>query len=336
MSRRIFYLFILISACTSKKSEPFYKELNPTGTIKINSDQFFHSNVFDLEYYKGHMILCENDYNRLTIYSELDKIPFNTKLENDEFKDLNYPMRVYANNDTVFVYSAGNQQINFYNLRAEFLGYIKLKTPSSDLRSFYVQDGFLFYSTDIANKPFVKVNIHSGDEILFGEFLEKEESRFGKIMKSQSFLYPIAGNKIVAILTYAGIARVYNSNLELEHEINYLEVPELNETKLDLEATYEKNKGKYITKETARDVKVLNNDIFILLWMQKAEQRSTDHVLHLQYSNEEPLSFKGLYQLNELEEGKRSQYFTFAAKTSNELLFSNTLNEDFRAYQLSN
>jgi hypothetical protein len=69
--------------------------------------------------------------------------------------------------------------------------------------------------------------------------------------------------------------------------------------------------------------------------MLKAEQRGTDHVLHLQYINGEPLSFKGLYQLNEPEVGKRSRYFTFAAKTSNELLFSNTLNEDFRTYQLS-
>jgi hypothetical protein len=330
-------IIILISVSCSNSNQDIsfkYISLEPKEKHTYDSDEYFLSNVFHIDYYQNNYVLVEYEYNRITLLNKDHTVKATITPEGNELTDVNYPMKAHSSPKEFAIFNAGNKQINFYDYNGKFQSTISLKSATSGLEGFSVFNNKIYHSVDNGITPYVRVNLQTNEVKNIGQFHPSHTTKFAKIYKSIGQIFELRDQKFVTVLSAMGEVILYNSDSEILSTFNINEIDEFKTTARLLAEVNSNNSSNSVTKVFG-DSKLVDNKLYILAIQDEEPETpnkrnfTQNHIIQLKIEKDNSIQVEKLYQLN------GAKYFkTFAVADDNTITVSYGAANQLWTYEL--
>ncbi len=327
-------IFISVSCSTSNEDIAFeYVTLEPKEKHEFDSDEYFLTNMWHMDYNQGIYILAETEFNRVTLLNKDHTVKATITPEGNELTDINYPMIVHAAKDEFAIFNVGNR-IGFYNYDGEFQSSFLLKSAFSEMEGFSVRNKSVFYSVDNGISPYAKVNLQTNEVKNIGQFHPSHTTEFAKIYKSIGQIFELEDQRFVTVLPAIGEVILYNADSEILSKFNINEIDEFKTTAKLLEEANANGGSKSVTMVFG-DAKLIDNKLYILAILDREPEipnqrnMTLNHIIQLKIGMDNSFKVERLYQLN----GARI-FNTFAVADDNTLTVSHPTENQLWTYEL--
>tara|TARA_R110002049_G_scaffold252272_1_gene427495 strand:+ start:214 stop:1227 length:1014 start_codon:yes stop_codon:yes gene_type:complete len=327
-------IFISVSCSTSNEDIAFeYVILDPKEKHEFDSDEYFLSNMWHMDFNQGTYILAETEYNRITLLNKDHTVKATIAQEGNYLTDPNFPMIIHASEGEFAAFMAENR-IRFYNYEGEYQSSYVLKSATSGIEGFSVSNKNIFYSDENGISPYVKVNLQTDEVKNIGQFHPDHTTKFAKIYKSLGQIFELDDQRFVTVLSAMGEVILYNSDSEILSKFNINEIDELKTTaRLLEEANADKNSNS--VRMVFEDSKLRGNKLYILAIQDKEPETGNqrnytqNHIIQLKIEKDNSFKVERLYKLN----GARI-FNTFAVADDNTLTVSHPTENQLWTYEL--
>jgi len=332
---RFLLLILVCFGCSSSDKEVSFEyiTLEPKEKHTFESDDFFLTNMWHMDYNNSTYILAETEYNRITLLNKDHTVKATINQEGNELTDPNYPMIVHASEDEFAVFMAYNR-IGFYNYEGEYQSSFVLKNATSGMEGFSIKNNTIYHSVDNGISPYVKVNIETDEVKNIGQFHPSHTTKFAKIYKSMGQIFELGDQKFVTVLSAMGEVVLYNSDSEILSTFNINEIDEFKTTARLLEEANSNNSSNTVTKVFG-DSKLVDNKLYILAIQDEEPETpnkrnfTQNHIIQLKIGKDNSIQVEKLYQLN------GAKYFkTFAVADDNTITVSYGAANQLWTYEL--
>ncbi|MCS4436577.1 hypothetical protein [Aquiflexum gelatinilyticum] len=286
----MFFFILMFNSCKTKNNEIKVKLLKPEREIESIKDLYYIANInlvsnedqiFIVDRSQGVLIATDKNFDPQYLINN----------KGDGPGELQQPINVVYQNDTLFIEDIQNRRMNFFQSNSgRFLNSFKIPFATTGKRfSIDLEGNFLFSRLpDESGNAITKTN-KKGEKLFdFGSKIPDPFSR----KNNQSKLVQVNENNeyIVTSVTF-GVLEIYNSKGKILSSIDLKEYEPIkrgfDSLKVDL-AALEKEEDKRSIPQLILDSQVIGEMIFITFTDRIGLDRSgTRHLLELQLKNNE-------------------------------------------------